>query len=92
MPTPKLNRKRQKKKYGEARTASENLTPVIKQTISIGTNEMTRFTSEEIVLESGYIYFGIYTFVIRPALPTMELSVRLHDSLKKEKQILPTIR
>ena len=92
IPTPRLNRKRQKKKNGETSTASVNLTPVIRQTISIGTREIAKLTSEEIVLERGYIYLGIYTFVMSPELPTMELSVRLQDSLKNEKQILPIIR
>ena len=73
---------------GKIRTAKVNRTPVIKITMNKGTMEINKFIVDESTLETGKIYFGIYTFVINEALPTMDISPMLVDSEKKLKNTI----
>ena len=77
---------------GKIRTAKVNRTPVIKITMNKGTMEINKFIVDESTLETGKIYFGIYTFVINEALPTMDISPMLVDSEKKLKNTMPIKR
>ena len=60
--------------------------PKTRQAKNNGTNEIARLTAEDIVLESGKIYFGIYTLVINLELPLIEVRHIDVHSLKNEKQ------
>ena len=57
-----------------------NGTPVIAIMISRGIREIARLMAEEMALEMGKTYLGIYTFVIRPAFPTTDCIPRVVDS------------
>jgi len=54
-----------------------------------GTMEINKFIAEDKTLDTGKMYLGIYTFVIRDALPTMDIRPILVASEKKLKKTIP---
>lgn len=57
-----------------------------------GTIEINKLIDDDITLETGKIYLGIYTLVIREAFPTIDIRPILVASLKKLKNTIPTIK
>ena len=66
--------------------------PVINTTISNGMDDSSKLMAEEKTRDTGYIYFGIATFVISDTLPVIEPSPFPTDSLKKLNKILALSR
>jgi hypothetical protein len=68
---------------GKSRIVHLMLTPVKITTISKGITAKTKLIVEEKTLAMGKIYFGTYTFVIKEALPTIEVIAIVVASEKK---------
>jgi hypothetical protein len=66
--------------------------PVINMTKKSGIMEIRKLTPEESTLDTGKIYFGIYTFVIKDAFPTIDIKPMLVASEKKLKKTIPVNR
>lgn len=77
---------------GSNKTAGVIVVPVRKITIKSGMSEREKLMKDDITLEIGKIYLGIYTFVIKEALLTMEFSAIPTASAKKLKNTIPVNR
>ena len=91
-PMPKANRNRQMMGNGSSRILTVRREPVSSRTMPSGIRDRPRFTVEEMVRDSGYIYFGTYTLVIRAVFPVMEVRQEPVTSLKKFQQTIPLSR
>ena len=65
---------------------------VNKTTKRSGIIEISKLIVEDKTLETGKIYLGIYTFVIREEFPTMAIKPILVASEKKLKNTMPIKR
>ena len=58
-------------------------------TINSGIIDNSKLTAVESTLETGYIYLGTYTFVIKDALPTIDINPFPTESVKKVNKTEP---
>ena len=90
--TPRHNKNRKTITKGNSKMLLLKGSPVINIIKSNGISEIPKLTNADITLQSGYIIFGIYTFVINALLLTIDPKPRFVASEKQLNSTIPERR
>ena len=91
-PIPTVNKNKHINENGNNKCHQLSPVPVAKMIIYKGINVNKKFIPTNRHFESGKMYFGMYTLLIREKLPTTLLIAKLEASLKQLKNVNPIIK